>query len=234
MKIDIKICVSGNLDSFDSLSENISLCNSSPNVPKSILRRSSTLTKKVLSFSDFIVSSNTNFMVFATRHGELSRTYKLLHSIASGQELSPTQFAQSVHSTAPGLLTISNKKNIPFTTISAEQNTFVMALVEAITHLKINPTDEVCVIYADECVPDEIAPYISDDCELSLAIKLRVGNQYIVDVDTENTRVSSTECDNRANIFNMINRLSTSNEFQLTSTSLNLIWTRTDSDRKAS
>ncbi|WP_162048188.1 beta-ketoacyl synthase chain length factor [Vibrio taketomensis] len=192
-------------------------------VPKSIFRRSSSLSKEVLSLSGFVTSSNVDYIVFATRHGELERTHKLLCSLAKKQELSPTQFAQSVHSTAAGLLTIANQLPVPFTTISAVEDTFAMALIEALVHLHNNPKSEVCVIYADECVPEELTTFVGEQSQCAIALKIRRGSTYSLKIDNHNN--CEGKLGNVENIKALIYGLAKDKSFSVCGKTIEITWT---------
>ena len=47
--------------------------------------------------------SKPDFLVFCSQHGDLTRLREMLRDIASGVELSPTAFSQSVHNASAGL-----------------------------------------------------------------------------------------------------------------------------------
>lgn len=189
MDLQIKLAMSQGFTARCTSLDNVYIPSQAPNIPKSILRRSSTLTREVLALSDFIFGSDIDFLVFATKHGELNRTQKLLQSLAHNQELSPTQFAQSVHSTAAGLLTIANSKNVSFTTICASDNTFSMAMVEAASHLSASPGSTVCLVLADEYPPPDLEPFINRDNAGVLAMILTAGTDFrfrLTPVDNNN------------------------------------------------
>ncbi|MGR5266345.1 beta-ketoacyl synthase chain length factor [Vibrio astriarenae] len=231
MGFDIDVCLGQNLiDRVSTTNTNSSISFSSlePSVAKTYLRRSSYLTRQVLSFSEFIFDSEPDYLIFGSQHGELNRTVKLLYSIANNTELSPTQFAQSVHSTAPGMLTIANNKPVPFTTICAGKDTLVMAMVEAIAHITNFPEQEVCIILADEEVPLEWAHFVGEEGHYTFAIKLRLGGSYSP-VMTD----SKSLCDQKYSGFNVENMLGALIEFvdfELKSTSFNLLWKMVEDD----
>ncbi|WP_413282779.1 beta-ketoacyl synthase chain length factor [Vibrio sp. MA40-2] len=234
MYLNIEICITDELFSKYSVNDRIVAGNLAKGAFKSILRRSSNLTKQVLSFSDFIFATDPGYLVFATQHGELQRTLKLLYSVAEQTELSPTQFAQSVHSTAPGLLTIANEKQVPFTTICAGDETFCMAMIEAIAHLRNNHQSEVCVIFADDKVPDDLIDGIDDTDQYSLAVKLRCDGPYTVEISKNEVKDVAERLQNKRNVRQMLESVSTLSEFNLISSSLNLKWKLSSNDIKTS
>jgi hypothetical protein len=189
MDLTIKLAMSQGFTSDCTNRDNVYVASRTNNIPKSILRRSSTLTREALALADFIFGTDIDFLVFATKHGELNRTQNLLKTLAQKKELSPTQFAQSVHSTAAGLLTIANRKEVAFTTICASNSTFSMAMIEAISHIKCSPGAEVCIVLADESPPPELEKFIGYDDAGAVAIKLTAGSDFRLrfsSVDTNN------------------------------------------------
>ncbi len=72
-------------------------------------------------------------VVFASRHGELERNYRILSALAQRQPLSPTDFAMSVHNAAVGSLTIAAKAPLVSSSVCAGADTFQQALLEVAT-----------------------------------------------------------------------------------------------------
>lgn len=72
-------------------------------------------------------------VVFTSRHGELERNFRLLEALATGQPLSPTDFALSVHNASVGNLTIAARQPLVSSSLSAGRDTFQQGLCEAIT-----------------------------------------------------------------------------------------------------
>lgn len=114
--------------------------------------------------------------VFASRHGDLSRTVELLDSLCAGEELSPTSFSLSVHNTVPGLESIVRRDRSPATAVGAGDESLAYGLLEALTQLAAHPDLPVLMIYADEPVPPEYRPYVEyEDYPHALAILFRQG-----------------------------------------------------------
>ena len=100
--------------------------------PKGQLRRLSPFSKVVLHCLDFPQALTQNFpLIFASQHGDLAKTVTLIKDAALGEDLSPTQFALSVHNATTGLFSIATDNTAPTTTISAGNNTFIEGLIEA-------------------------------------------------------------------------------------------------------
>lgn len=126
-------------------------------VPPMMRRRMSSLSKVAVQTAfELLEMHQVDYMVFSSRHGELHRSIKLVEDIINGEEASPMAFSQSVHNTAAGLATIATKKKLPTTSISAGNNTFHSAIIEAYSYLIVNPEHKVLILDFDEPVP---APY---------------------------------------------------------------------------
>ncbi len=112
-------------------------------------------------------------LVFASRHGELSRSTALLTEIANGEPPSPMGFSLSVLNAVPGLYGIARQDTSPATAISAGEATFAMALIEATSQAWGNPDDTVLLVFADEPPPSIYADYVQSPREpYAIAIRL--------------------------------------------------------------
>lgn len=90
--------------------------------------------------------------VYASRHGELERNYSILSAIAHDSDVSPTDFAMSVHNAASGSFTIAGKCRIPVSSVSAGLGTFPQALCEAYAMLCCY--EHVLLVDFDSYIPD--------------------------------------------------------------------------------
>jgi len=128
-------------------------------IPAMMRRRMSSLSKLAMQAAMSLVNTHdtqVDYIVFASRHGELTRTVKLMHDILTGEDASPTAFSQSVHNTASGLYTIATKQAIPVTSLGACENTLHAALIEVAAYLVEHPSHTVLLVDFDEPLP---APY---------------------------------------------------------------------------
>lgn len=117
-------------------------------------RRLSSLARMVLSAAHACVRDVPDVrIVFASRHGELTRTITMLESLAKGEELSPTLFSMSVLNASAGLFSMLQKNVAPATAISAGRASFGYGLLEACLQLAENPGQPVLYVYADEPLP---------------------------------------------------------------------------------
>jgi len=104
--------------------------------------------------------------IFTSRHGELERTGRILHSLAEDEAISPTEFSMSVHNTAAGWLTLISKNPLPATSLAAGADSFQQGLLEAQSMLAAGASrimlvdfdGEVPSLYA-ESVNSEFLPY---------------------------------------------------------------------------
>jgi hypothetical protein len=93
-------------------------------------------------------------LVYASRHGELSRTTAMLNGLAAGEIVSPTAFSMSVFNASAGLFSIVRNDIAPTTAISAAEESFGFGLLEACLQLASEPQRPVLLVYADEPVPE--------------------------------------------------------------------------------
>ena len=123
--------------------------------PKAQLRRLSPFSKVVLHCLDLPEALNESLpLIFASRHGDLAQTVELIKGVATGEDLSPTQFTLSVHNATTGLFGIATKNTAETTTISAGEKTFSAGLLEAAMQAQLENT-QVIYTYCDFPVPRE-------------------------------------------------------------------------------
>ena len=148
-------------------------------IPAMMRRRMSSLTKLALQTAlQLSVDEHIDYIVFASRHGELTRTVKLLEDIISGEDASPILFSQSVHNTAGGLFTITSKQKTPVCSLAAGENTLYSALIEAGCYLKEYPENKVLLVNFDEPLPVPYQVYEDQpDHSFSFGLLLESGNQ---------------------------------------------------------
>lgn len=111
--------------------------------------------------------------VFASRHGDLHKTSQLISNVASKEELSPTQFGLSVHNAVAGQFSIFTKNKAASTATSAGEDSFLMALTDAVCKLKTNNYDSILLVYTDETVPDVYKSYVMQN-EISVGCALLI------------------------------------------------------------
>lgn len=109
--------------------------------------------------------------VFASRHGDLAKTSKLISDVAAQEDLSPTQFGLSVHNAVGGLFSIYTGNKAPLTAISAGEDTFFTAIVDALCKLSANDYKEILVVFTETLVPEIYQKYVAQD-EVAIACAL--------------------------------------------------------------
>ncbi len=90
-------------------------------------------------------------VVFASAFGEIAVAETLLAEAYERDASSPARFRNSVHNTAPGLLSISQRNHAPSTAIAAGWDTVPMALLEVAAQLL--DVEQVLLVFAEERVP---------------------------------------------------------------------------------
>ncbi|CAI1644211.1 Uncharacterised protein [Serratia marcescens] len=98
--------------------------------------------------------------LYTSRHGELERNYRILHALASGQAVSPTDFTMSVHNSAVGNLTIVAKQPIVSSSLSAGMDTFQQGLCEVVCLLQAGH-QRVLMVDFDGVIPAFYHPGLS-------------------------------------------------------------------------
>lgn len=113
--------------------------------------------------------------VYASKNAELSRTIELIRQYSG--DLSPASFSMSVHNAIPGLLSVINKDNSPYTVVDSMDGVLEMAMVEAYTLLQDHPW--IKVIYFEERNAEVLQPLIDQkDIPMVLMLLISKGDQF--------------------------------------------------------
>jgi hypothetical protein len=111
-------------------------------------------------------------LLFASRHGELARTYEMLCTLARDEPLSPTQFGLSTHNAIGAQYAIARGLPVNYGAVSAGAATTEAAIVEALG-LLADGADEVLVVDYDAPLPDAYAPFRDEpDADYAWAVRL--------------------------------------------------------------
>lgn len=103
-----------------------------PQAPALQRRRMTSLCKAAMHVAFSIENVHPDVpLVFASRHGDLSRSISLLEELAAGNPVSPTQFGLSVHNSIGALHGILTKHTGQYTAIAAGEETAEQAFHEA-------------------------------------------------------------------------------------------------------
>lgn len=149
-------------------------------IPAMMRRRLSSLSKLAIQTAITVSDEQAiDYIVFASRHGELTRTVSLLESILRGDDASPMAFSQSVHNTASGLFTIAAKLTTSVTSIASCDETFHSALIDSIAYLHQNPSHKVLVVNFDEPLPSRYAEFETHDYQgYAIGMIIESGDQF--------------------------------------------------------
>lgn len=124
-----------------------------PHLSMMMARRMSVPSRLSVEVGMTLLEQQPDAAVFVSRHGELERTYKIIESLCRQQDVSPTDFAMSVHNTAAGLLTIGGKAPLPMTSLAAGIDGFQQGLLEAQAILSAG-AQKVMLVDFDGAVPE--------------------------------------------------------------------------------
>jgi len=149
-------------------------------IPAMIRRRMSTLSKLAVQMALTLCKNQAiDYIIFASRHGELTRTTKLLEDILQGVDASPMAFSQSVHNTASALFTIISQRAIPVCSLASGHDSLPSALIEASSYLAENISHKVLIVDFDEPLPEFYHEYEDQDyLGYAVALIIESGEQY--------------------------------------------------------
>jgi len=123
-------------------------------------------------------------LVFASRHGDLARTYAMLQELARDQALSPTQFGLATHNAIAAQYSITRSLPANYLAVSAGACSAEAALTEAQGLLADGATDVLVVNY-DSAVPEDYLPFADEPgCDFAWAWR-------VTTVDSEHASVGS-------------------------------------------
>ncbi|TWI13320.1 beta-ketoacyl synthase chain length factor [Aerolutibacter ruishenii] len=100
-------------------------------------------------------------LVFASRHGDVQRSFVLLEQMTRGEPMSPTQFGLSVHNAIAALYSIVRGERGNYLALAAGQATAEAALVEA-AGLLADGAPEVLVVVYDASMPEAYAGFVDE------------------------------------------------------------------------
>ena len=100
-------------------------------------------------------------MVFASRHGDLDRTHKMLAELARDEPLSPTQFGLSTHNAIAAQYSIARGLQGNYLAVSAVHATPEAAVTEALGLLADGAPAVLVVVY-DDAIPADYSKFIDE------------------------------------------------------------------------
>ncbi|KAA5924402.1 beta-ketoacyl synthase chain length factor [Achromobacter xylosoxidans] len=143
-------------------------------------------------------------LVYASRHGETTRNFGLLQSLAAGEPLSPTAFGLSVHNAVGGQWSIIRRETTESIALSAEDDGLEHAFLEA-GLLLADGHDNVLVVLAEEQPPAPYSPWIDDvPFTYAAAFRLRAGADWRLETAAD-TGVAPQPWPNALNLLRHLN-----------------------------
>ncbi|WP_085618969.1 beta-ketoacyl synthase chain length factor [Thalassospira alkalitolerans] len=100
-----------------------------------------------------LVTDDNPHIVFASRHGNIDRTLKLLHQVATDEILSPANFSMSVHNALVGIASINWSITQSHTAIAAGADSLISGLTETLCQLA-DHNGPVVLCYVDLPLPE--------------------------------------------------------------------------------
>jgi len=100
-------------------------------------------------------------LVFASRHGETSRSFELLQTLAADAALSPTAFCLSVHNAIAAQWSIVRGETCESVALAAEADGLEHAFLEAAL-LLAEGHPSVLVVLTEDAAPAPYAPWLAD------------------------------------------------------------------------
>ena len=116
-------------------------------------------------------------LVFASRHGDVQRSFELLDNLARNEPMSPTQFGLSVHNAIAALYSIVRGERGNYIALAAGRSTAEAAMVEAAA-LLADGAPEVLVVVYDAQPPQVYAGFLDEpDPFYAWSWRLRAGGE---------------------------------------------------------
>jgi hypothetical protein len=142
-------------------------------LPMMLRRRATALGQKMISSALACGEAvRTGRYVLASRHGEFSRTLRILDALLLRELPSPADFSMSVHNGLAGLLSIHSGNMRGHTALAAGTDTFCFGLMESAACLAEQPQEPVLFFFGDESLSGEFATFGGDDVDLPLVVAL--------------------------------------------------------------
>jgi hypothetical protein len=119
-------------------------------------------------------------MIFASRHGDVTRSYDLLAMLARNESLSPTSFALSVHNAIGAQYSIIRGDRATLSAVSNGRFTLEAAVLEAAALLTEHP--EVLVVSYESMLPDNYAAFVDEpQSDFAFAWRLTKGTRFALE-----------------------------------------------------
>ena len=115
-------------------------------------------------------------LVFASRHGDIQRTYEMLEALARNEALSPTHFSLSVHNAIVAQYSIARALKQNYLAVAAGKSTAEAAVIEALGLLH-DGAEEVMLVMYDGLLPESYEVFVDEEAaEYAWAWRLKKAN----------------------------------------------------------
>ncbi|MCW0207076.1 MAG: beta-ketoacyl synthase chain length factor [Achromobacter sp.] len=167
-------------------------------------------------------------LVYASRHGETTRNFGLLESLAADEPLSPTAFGLSVHNAIAAQWSIIRRETAESVALSVEDDGLEHAIIEA-AMLFGHGHEDVLVVLTEEVPPAPYAPWTQDvPCSYAVALHLRPGSEWTLTMDPQQTDPALDAPQAWPNPLNLLRHLLLrTNAWRHANRARQWIWTRT-------
>lgn len=102
-------------------------------------------------------------LVFASRHGDIQRTYEMLEALARNEALSPTHFGLSIHNAVVAQYSIARQLKQNYLAVAAGKSSAEAAVIEAFGLLH-DGAEEVMVVMYDGMLPASYQSFQDENC----------------------------------------------------------------------
>ena len=146
-------------------------------LPAMLRRRCTPLTRTMLTAAfgcaepDELARLRT---VFASRHGSINESIGLLENVVRREKLSPATFSHTVHNAQAGLFSIAASNRAASSSLSAQEDSWTAAWIEALCFLERDPREPVLVVIGDVPLADTFAPLVAE-AAVPYAFAVQVG-----------------------------------------------------------
>ncbi len=134
-------------------------------LPAMLRRRCTALTRTMLAAAWSCVDAEDLprlRSVFASRHGSINESIGLLENVVRREKLSPATFSHTVHNAQAALFSIAAVNRAASSSLSAQEDTWACAFVEALTFLERDPSAPVLVVIGDVPLAETFAPLVDE------------------------------------------------------------------------
>lgn len=139
-------------------------------------------------------------LVFASRHGDIQRTYEMLDVLAGKEPLSPTNFGLSIHNAIVAQYSIARQLKQNYLAVAAGRSTAEAAVMEALGLLH-DGAEEVMVVMYDGLLPESYTEFQDESfAEYAWAWRLVKANSEEVSFSLETVEVGGADAGHKSRL----------------------------------